>query len=232
LVKILVEIKKTIPPWVRIMRIQREVESNDVVSGPKVGNLRQLVSFELEKQGIKCKCIRCREIGLKNIQTEFSKDDLMLCRSEYFSSGGKEMFLSFETKDNSIIFGFLRLRLMPNPQRKELTGVEENGGLDEGKISSGIVRELHVYGTLARIGEKTTEDNSLEKNNDNNDLRNRKGYTYQHKGLGQKLLHEAEKICKQEYNLKKLSVISAIGTREYYKKFGYIINGPYVTKLL
>jgi elongator complex protein 3 len=232
LVKILVEIKKTIPPWVRIMRIQREIESNDVVSGPKVGNLRQLVSFELEKQGIKCKCIRCREIGLKNIQTEFSKDDLMLCRSEYLSSGGKEMFLSFETKDNSIIFGFLRLRLMPNPQRKELTGVEENGGLDEGKISSGIVRELHVYGTLARIGEKTTEDNSLEKNNDNNDLRKRKGYTYQHKGLGQKLLNEAEKICKQEYNLKKLSVISAIGTREYYKKFGYIINGPYVTKLL
>ena len=232
LVKILVEIKKTIPPWVRIMRIQREIESNDVVSGPKVGNLRQLVSFELEKQGIKCKCIRCREIGLKNIQTEFSKDDLILCRSEYLSSGGKEMFLSFETKDNSIIFGFLRLRLMPNPQRKELTGVEENDGLEEGKISSGIVRELHVYGTLARIGEKTTEDNSLEKNNDNNDLRNRRGYTYQHKGLGQKLLHEAEKICKQEYNLKKLSVISAIGTREYYKKFGYIINGPYVTKLL
>jgi elongator complex protein 3 len=142
------------------------------------------------------------------------------------------MFLSFETKDNSIIFGFLRLRLMPNPQRKELTGVEANGGLDEGKISSGIVRELHVYGTLARIGEKTTEDNSLERNNDNNDLRKRKGYTYQHKGLGQKLLDEAEKICKQEYNLKKLSVISAIGTREYYKKFGYIINGPYVTKLL
>jgi elongator complex protein 3 len=63
-------------------------------------------------------------------------------------------------------------------------------------------------------------------------LRKRKGYTYQHKGLGQKLLDEAEKICKQEYNLKKLSVISAIGTREYYKKFGYIINGPYVTKLL
>lgn len=232
LVKILVEIKKTIPPWVRIMRIQREVESNDVVSGPKVGNLRQLVSFELEKQGIKCKCIRCREIGLKSIHTEFSKDDLILCRSEYFSSGGKEMFLSFETKDNSIIFGFLRLRLMPYPQRKELTGVEENDGLDEGKISSGIVRELHVYGTLARIGEKTTEDNSLERNNDNKDLRKRKGYTYQHKGLGQKLLDEAEKICKQEYNLKKISVISAIGTREYYKKFGYIINGPYVTKLL
>jgi elongator complex protein 3 len=233
LVKILVEIKKTIPPWVRVMRIQREIESNDVVSGPKMGNLRQLVLFELERQGIKCKCIRCREIGLKNIQTEFSKDDLKLCRSDYFSSGGKEIFLSFETKDNDIIFGFLRLRLMPNPQRKELTGVLENGDLEEGKISSCIVRELHVYGPLARIGEKTTGNSSLEKNNYNNDSSGKiKGYTYQHKGLGQKLLKEAEKICKQEYNLKKVSVISAIGTREYYRKFGYTINGPYVTKLL
>ncbi len=233
LVKILVEIKKTIPPWVRIMRIQREIESSDVISGPKIGNLRQLVLFELEKQGIKCKCIRCREIGLKRVQTEFSKDDLKLCRSDYFSSGGKEIFLSFETKDNNIIFGFLRLRLMPNPQRDELTGVVENGDLAGGKILSGVVRELHVYGPLVRIGEKTTEDRRLEKNNNsNNNIRKRKGHDYQHKGLGHKLLEEAENICKQEYSLRKLSVISAIGTREYYRKFGYTINGPYVTKLL
>jgi elongator complex protein 3 len=233
LVKILVEIKKTIPPWVRIMRIQREIESNDVVSGPKIGNLRQLVLFELEKQGIKCKCIRCREIGLRNIQTEFSKDDLNLCRADYFSSGGKEIFLSFETKDNDIIFGFLRLRLMTNPQRKELAGVVEKGDLIDGSFSSGIVRELHVYGPVARIGEKTTGNNGLEESiEDKNDSRKGKGHVYQHKGLGQKLLEEAEKICKREYNLKKLSVISAVGTREYYRKFGYIINGPYVTKLL
>ena len=60
----------------------------------------------------------------------------------------------------------------------------------------------------------------------------RKNVFYQHKGLGQKLLKEAENICKQEYNIKKLSVISAIGTREYYRKFGYVINGPFVTKFL
>ena len=42
LVKILVEIKKIIPPWTRIMRIQREIETNDIISGPKIGNLRQL----------------------------------------------------------------------------------------------------------------------------------------------------------------------------------------------
>ena len=37
---------------------------------------------------------------------------------------------------------------MPNPQRDELTGVVENGDLAGGKILSGVVRELHVYGPL------------------------------------------------------------------------------------
>ena len=55
---------------------------------------------------------------------------------------------------------------------------------------------------------------------------------YQHKGLGRGLLAEAERICREEYGLKKISVISAVGTRDYYRKFGYTNNGPYVTKLL
>jgi elongator complex protein 3 len=232
LVKILVEIKKIIPPWTRIMRIQREIESNDIVSGPKMGNLRQLVLNELDKQGIKCKCIRCREIGLKNLKNEFSPKDIKLCRIDYHSSNGKEIFLSFESDDNNIIFGFLRLRIMSDPQRNELKEKEEitekeNNDLTtkRKKLLSGVVRELHVYGPLAKIGFKSTTEN--------NDLTTkRKGFIYQHKGLGQNLLREAEKICKQEFNLKKLSVISAIGTREYYKKFGYVINGPYVTKAL
>ncbi|MBA3750912.1 MAG: tRNA uridine(34) 5-carboxymethylaminomethyl modification radical SAM/GNAT enzyme Elp3 [Nitrosopumilus sp.] len=229
LVRILVEVKKIIPPWTRIMRIQREIESDDIVSGPKMGNLRQLVLKELDKQGVKCKCIRCREIGLKDLKNEFSSTDIKLNRTDYLSSNGKEIFLSFESNDNNIIFGFLRLRIMSDPQRNELkenngiTEKESNGAIITGKkILSGVVRELHVYGPLAKIGFKSTENNALK----------RKGFIYQHKGLGQNLLKEAEKICKQEYNLKKLSVISAIGTREYYKKFGYVINGPYVTKAL
>ena len=78
LVKILVEIKKIIPPWARIMRIQREIESKDIIAGPKMGNLRQLVQNELDKQGLKCKCIRCREIGLNDIGKEFSQEEIEL----------------------------------------------------------------------------------------------------------------------------------------------------------
>jgi elongator complex protein 3 len=45
-------------------------------------------------------------------------------------------------------------------------------------------------------------------------------------------MKEAEKITKDEFKVEKLSVISAIGTRAYYKKLGYSQNGPYVTKNL
>ncbi len=230
LVKILVEIKKIIPPWTRIMRIQREIETKDIMSGPKIGNLRQLVFDELEKQGVKCKCIRCREIGLKDMGKEFSNEEIKLFRREYFSSDGKEIFLSFENRDNSILFGFLRLRIMSNPQRNELNDEEKVIDLTAKKSLCGVVRELHVYGPLVKIGLKPKENNTHKEIENNLKTTNEFEFVYQHKGMGQKLLKEAEIICKQEYNLKRLSVISAIGTREYYTKFGYVINGPYVTK--
>ena len=45
-------------------------------------------------------------------------------------------------------------------------------------------------------------------------------------------MQEAEKIAKEEFEVKKISVISAVGTREYYRKMGYVLNGPYVSKVL
>ena len=265
LVELLVEIKKFIPPWVRIMRIQREIEAPDIISGPKMGNIRQKVLEELKRQGIKCKCIRCREIGLYENKVEFSNDDVLLFRTEYNAANGKEIFLSFELKDRMLLFGFLRLRIMSDPLRKELqsgfdfiTGSSNNNISDstDKSFTSAIVRELHVYGTVAKIGEQVNKKQSTTDNKkssmmfrigdnsyDNystifNPIANDSGLVgnnqvkYQHKGLGKGLLAEAEKICREEYGLKKISVISAVGTRDYYRKFGYTNNGAYVTKLL
>jgi elongator complex protein 3 len=77
-----------------------------------------------------------------------------------------------------------------------------------------IVRELHVYGQMLSVGKASDKESS------------------QHKGYGIRLMEEAEKITKEEFGVHKLSVISAVGTREYYKKLGYANNGPYVSKLL
>ena len=75
------------------------------------------------------------------------------------------------------------------------------------------MRELHVFGKSIKIGEH--EKNSI-----------------QHSGLGKRLMDEAEKISKEDFDATKLLVISAVGTREYYKKLGYTLDGPYMSKKL
>jgi len=104
--------------------------------------------------------------------------------------------------EDETIYGFLRLR---KPS--------ELAHRDEITSNSCIVRELHVFGKSIKIGEH--EENSI-----------------QHSGLGRKLMHEAEKISKESFDAKKLLVISAVGTREYYKKLGYSLDGPYMSKQL
>ncbi|KAG0510860.1 MAG: hypothetical protein NPMRD1_710001 [Nitrosopumilales archaeon] len=45
-------------------------------------------------------------------------------------------------------------------------------------------------------------------------------------------MSESEKIAREEFDSKKLLVISAVGTREYYRNLGYSLDGPYMTKNL
>ena len=199
LVNIIVEAKKIVPEWARIMRIQREIESQDIIAGPKSGNLRQIVLQKLSQQGYRCRCIRCREAGLQRRYP--SKDDVILKRTDYSASGGREIFLSFESKDGDTILGFLRLRSLTISHRSELD-------------RSAIVRELHVYGQAVSVGVKDRAD------------------SYQHRGYGMKLLNEAERIAKEELRVNKIAIISAVGTRQYYKRLGYRQDGPYVSKVL
>ncbi len=197
MIRVLTEVKKNIPHWVRIMRVQREISPQEIIAGPKSGNLRQIVHSNLKRQNLSCKCIRCREIGLAN---EIQKE-IFLHRDDYASSGGDEVFLSYDDSDDKI-YGFLRLRRpSQKAHRKEVTN------------NSCIVRELHVYGRSLKIGER--EDGQI-----------------QHSGLGKNLMGEAEKIAKEEFDAKKLLVISAVGTRQYYHKLGYSLDGPYMAKLL
>ena len=206
LIDVLIEVKKMVPPWVRIMRIQREIEYKDIVAGPKSGNLRQILLQRLKEKGLKCNCIRCREAGLQ--KRNLLDSDIKMIRIDYHASKGQEVFLAFENLDSSVILGFLRLRKIFNPHRKELKGQDNSD-------HAAIVRELHVYGQMLNVGKKKQETISC-----------------QHQGYGIKLMQEAERIAKEEFEVKKISVISAVGTREYYRKMGYVLNGPYVSKVL
>jgi elongator complex protein 3 len=204
LIDLLLEMKKTIPPWVRIMRIQREIESEYIINGNSGSNLRQILQQKLKEQGLRCNCIRCREVGTRKLGRH--DVNMSLKRIDYDSSDGKEVFLSLEDSDKKVLFGYLRLRKLAKPHRKELK--EKDG------TPSAIVRELHILGQLVDIG------------------RNSDFTTSQHKGYGSRLLEKAEEIVKSEFGMNSISIISAIGTRQYYKKFGYELNGPYVSKKL
>ena len=198
---VLAEIKKRIPPWIRIMRVQREIDASEIIAGPVCGNLRQIVLRKLKDQGFKCNCIRCREIGAQN-SASMPADSIFMNRIDYDASNGREVFLSFETDDHSKLLGFLRLRSIVNSHRKELTQ------------DCAIVRELHVYGLMLNVGSQKARNSS------------------QHTGYGLKLMHEAERISRDEFGARALLVISAVGTREYYKKLGYVMLGPYMAKVL
>ena len=73
-----------------------------------------------------------------------------------------------------------------------------------------IIREIHVYGKSLKIGEKLK-------------------VASQHQGLGKWLLQEAEEIVKK-HKVNKLSIISGVGVREYYRKFGYKLSDTYMVK--
>lgn len=199
-VDLIVKVKKVMPPWVRTMRIMRDIPSNLVEAGIKASNLGQLVYRRMEEENIKCSCIRCREVGrflLKGVEPD--EDNVGLVRRDYKASNGDEVFLSFEDRKQDVLIGFLRLRIPYKPFRPEITP------------KTALVRELHVYGPLLELGEKPE-------------------FEWQHRGYGRELLVEAEKIARREFNMNKILVTSGVGVRSYYRKFGYNKIGVYMGK--
>ena len=182
---LLFELKRHVPPWVRIKRVMRDISEREVSAGPRTTNLRQLTKEASVHDQWPCVCIRCREIGLQDCTPE--RTELLV--SEYEASGGKELFISFEDREQRLLLGFCRLRI------------------DAGVAT---VRELHVYGTMARLGEAGI---------------------VQHRSLGSQLLEKAETIA-QDRGCTCVRVTSGIGVREYYRKRGYEQRGYYMVKQL
>jgi elongator complex protein 3 len=202
---LIAEIKKTLPPWVRVMRVQRDIPAGLIVAGVDKSNLRQLVQQKLLEHGEHCNCIRCREVGHRKAADNVTPDmdKIQISTISYPASEGQEIFISAEDPENNVLIGYLRLRVpSAKAHRPEITAVP-----------SAIVRELHVYGPLVPVGKHSTK-------------------AWQHKGYGAILLSEAERIAQEDYDLKKLLVISALGTKQYYMRFGYNHDGVYVSKIL
>lgn len=187
------------------VRISRVLR--DIPSRYIVGGLkdsvRDVVKLRLKEKGVCCQCIRCREYGHR-LQEGKAIGEPHLVRTDYEASGGQEIFLSMED-DGATLFGLLRLRI----QDKPLSGFED---VSTGKTA--IIRELHVYGPEVPLGQQNIG-------------------AAQHRGLGKRLLREAERICSTEFGTDGVAVLSGVGTRDYYRtEFGYILHNGYMFKRL
>lgn len=196
-------VKESIPPWIRIMRVHREFPAQLIIAGVKSGNLRELALKKLGERGMRCRCIRCREIGHRTLKEKITVDPDRVQKfvQEYEASEGKEVFISYEDPETDALIAYIRLRFPSSRAHRP-----------EVDRSAAIIRELHVYGTEVPVGRKYQN-------------------AWQHQGFGQRLLEEAEAYAKTEGS-KRILVISALGTKAYYKRTGYDYVGAYMGKQL
>ncbi|KAJ2840387.1 Elongator subunit [Coemansia sp. 'formosensis'] len=203
LVDLVARILALVPPWTRVYRVQRDIPMPLVSSGVEHGNLRELALQRMKDLGTTCRDVRTREVGIVDIHTKVQPEQVELIRRDYVANGGWETFLSYEDPEKDILIGLLRLRkCSPETFREELVGQP-----------SSIVRELHVYGSVVPVHSRDPRK-------------------FQHQGFGSLLMEEAERIAREEHGSKKLAVISGVGTRHYYRKLGYELDGPYMSKMI
>lgn len=204
--ELVASIKSKVPPYVRIKRILRDIPAHQISAGPNKSDLRLRAQALLAEQGKTCRCIRCREVGhyLYKDKGDFDPSAISYVKRSFAAGGGMEHFLSYEETAHDVIIGFLRLRELSDAAfRPEFT--------DEPTI---VIRELHVYGES--VGIQSSIRDELQ---------------WQHKGYGTQLLKHAEEIGREK-GYTKISVISGVGVREYYRKFNYTLDGPYMSKKL
>ncbi len=208
LIDLLSDVKQKIPSYVRIQRIMRDIPAFLIEAGCKKSNLRQLIHKRLDELNSKCNCIRCREYGISKkglFLDESNFDEIKLYRHDYEASNGQEIFLSYENKKEDYLVSYLRLR---KPSK-----YAHRHELNDGKTM--IVREVKVVGELVPKDKKPLRNTQL-----------------QHRGYGKLLMEHAEKIALEDFDSKKLAVISGIGVRGWFYELGYSLDGYYVSKPL
>jgi elongator complex protein 3 len=203
--ELVAELKRVVPEYTRIQRVQRDIPADLIEAGVTKSNLRQLAWDHMDEHGWTCDCIRCREVGMNDERPR----NVTLDVRKYEVAGGREHFLSFEDRERDLLVGFCRLRFPNDPVRPELA-------------DAAVVRELHVYGSEAPLAEAPTADSGGDPDRP----------AYQHQGYGRRLMAAAERLAR-EAGYPRLAVLSGVGVRGYYtEKLGYHRDGPYVSKRL
>jgi elongator complex protein 3 len=158
---------------------------------------------EVVQRRLAAQGLACQCIRCREIKAQRVIGNLQLVSEGYETTGGQEKFLSFNTEAGKLA-GFLRLSL-PSAEAVADTGLDELRG-------AAIIREVHVYGPVVRLGDSAQGE-------------------AQHLGLGAALIAEAERLA-EAAGYQRLAVISAIGTRAYYRKQGFDSGELYMSKVI
>ena len=185
------------------MRVHREFPVQQIVAGVKSGNLRELALNRLRDRGEKCRCIRCREVGHRTLKEKIDVNPERI----------RTYMQEYEASEGKELF-----ISMEEPESDALIGYlrlripSRRAHRPEIRGSTAVVRELHVYGPEVPIGRRYHD-------------------AWQHNGLGHKLLSEGEFMARDR-GAERILIISALGTKAYYKRVGYDPVGPYMGKRL
>jgi elongator complex protein 3 len=166
------------------------------------GNKRTSLRQDVHRE-LERRGTRCECIRCREIRgREVDPRSTKIDHHVYTAGGAQEHFISFVTRDDRLV-GYVRLSL-PGPESPQ-SGIPE-------LADAALVRELHVYGQSLPVG--STRSGAA-----------------QHTGLGARLMAEAEALA-AERGYSRVAVISALGTRPYYRKLGYALGGTYMVKSL
>lgn len=203
LIEVLVADTCATPAFTRISRMIRDISAPDIVAGNKKVNLRQLVENRIDTEKLSTKEIRHREVSLADIDPSTLRFEIV----SYETTVTTEHFLQWVTPEGKIA-GFLRLSLPHQGALSALAAALPESPLAEGEA---MIREVHVYGRVAKLAKQ--------------------GAGAQHHGLGTQLVEKACEIASRS-GYTHLNVISAIGTRGYYRKLHFYDNGLYQQRRL
>ena len=142
----------------------------------------------------------CQCIRCREIRKGKIDDRNLVLDDQVYKAGWAEEHFLSYNTQDDHILGFLRLSL---PSANHFFPVEE-------LQDAAIIREVHVYGQSVELGGESSG-------------------SVQHRGLGSSLIEKAAEIALSK-GYRKLTVISAVGTREYYAARGFTLTDLYMVR--
>ncbi len=191
MMRILVACLKQVPRNCRVTRVVRDIPGHDIVAGATTSNLRETVEAAMDGAGTARHDIRSREIRSETFGKQTDLETI------WRTSTTSEVFVETSAAAVDADGKTTQDRLLGFAR----LSLPEAGHIAPDELGAAVLREVHVYGPARRVG---TSGGGLP----------------QHTGLGRALVERARVIADKAGH-KRLSVISSVGTRDYYRNLGF-----------